>query len=599
MDGTSDANPMAYDKAKAGTHGVKPEDIDFLQPYEEYVMLSFNRSSRHFTLGPNFPPASESLKEYVPMLSPDDAYHKYGNHCKFDNFDRIRVWPWSDKPEIQDAFVQWYQELEPEYGDTWRMAGIYDLLQFCTIGLGESWDLVEAVLVFWSDTSNVFCFPWGLMTPTLLDVCVITSLSVIATVAMDGDVTDDDAAAAAAAAAGQPRSYGPFINENKGKLSRLHYIRFLALWLNRYVFPGKSFQMTMNWYHVAGRLAAGEQMNLVQAALAMLYHCLHKATPGFTEWWGELSTTMYGSGYEAIKTAFWIGKYVKPKVATGKNKDVGKAKAGGQKTKKSVTVAGGKAKSNSAKRAPTTTRRIRVTGNSVTVHGSDEELDSQESEKGSVALGESAATRRIESESGGTKSKKNLRVATSSTQPSSVKKAPPSIAALMARLERTKAASFIKVGVASNSPNIPLGVALQQIAEMFQLPAEEVYNTKYDQLKNLLSTIQTFLVDDSMVAAIRLILVETTQKQIEYTDVGLGEYESMTETMKKLHPKYQDAQQVVKGAQASWNFLKNTITRLMQTVGTAPNSPAAMDQVHPNQPVVIPNVGGGVAPEEA
>ncbi|CAI9113335.1 OLC1v1013917C1 [Oldenlandia corymbosa var. corymbosa] len=525
-------------------------------------------------------------------------------------------------------------------------------------GLGESRDLVEVVLGFWSGTSNVFCFPWEPMTPTLLDVCVITGLPTVATVAVDGSVTDDDAAAAGV---GQPRSYGPFISENKGKLSRLHHICFQALWLNIGIFPvesGKSlclevqqykrtfnrtqafktifesspdigvmvqqlsrdwwlksfgnichseaengrwdnigpFGLTSVWSHLLSvrdifygsksvqsrnvganmhaeyyhanmvarqfgfaqsvphfEVACWNTGRLGREKLTMAQYTAHKelmavrgrtspitpfkfcfeATPGFTEWWGELSNTMFGSGYEAIKTSFRIGKYVKPKAAAGeaeaepkgKNKGVGKAKAGGQKTKKTIAVAGGKAKPTPAKGAPTTTRRsTRLIGqkhsaieasnkeNPVTVHGSDEESDSQESEKSSIALGESVAAWKTASESGGAKSKKKLRAATSSTSLSYVKKDPPTVAALMARLERTKAASFIKVDVAPNSPDIPLGIALQQITDMFQLLAEEVYSKKYDQLKNLLSAIQTSLVDDNMAAAIRLILGEAAQK---------------------------------------------------------------------------------------
>ncbi|CAI9109151.1 OLC1v1008916C1 [Oldenlandia corymbosa var. corymbosa] len=423
--------------------------------------------------------------------------------------------------------------------------------------------------------------------------------------------------------------------------------------------------MIMDWYHVACRLAAGEQLNLGEAALAMLYHSLHEnwhnperdifygsksvqscnvgadihaeyyptnmvacqfgfsqsvphfkvsgwntvlgrekltmaqyakhwelmatlgktspttpfkfffeATPRFAEWWEDLSNTMYGSVYKAIKTAFRIGKYVKPKAvaveADFDPKEKGKAgrkeKDGPQKTKKTPIAAGGK-----AKQAPE---------NPVTVHGSDDEFDSQESDNGSATVGESIAAKKTVSKSGGAKSKKKLKAATSSTQTSSGKKAPPSVVALMAQV---------------------------------------VYNTKYDQLKSLLSAIQSSPIDDNMAATIRLILAEAVQKQIECQvcvphieeyqtayalqeknkllseqlvdqaaqleaeikkkmaeeanlmaklekvqtkrvelestlgaivadiDFALGEYGSMTETVEKIHPKYQDAGETSSG----------------------------------------------------
>ncbi|CAI9105929.1 OLC1v1004966C1 [Oldenlandia corymbosa var. corymbosa] len=533
MAGTRDATPMAYDKAKAATHGVKPEDIDFLQPYKEYVMLPFNQSSRHFTLGPNFPSVLENLKEFIPMLNPDDAYYKYENPCKFDNFDRIWVCPWSDKPETQEAFVQLYRELEPKYGDTWRMAGIYDSLKFCTIGFGESRDFVEAVLGFWSGTSNVFCFPWGPMTPTLLDVCVITGLPAIVTVAVDGNVKDDDAAAAVV---GQPMSYGHFISENKGKI----------------------------------RLTAGEQMNSAEAALAMLYHCLHETRhnqgstlcgptwllhfwlymyfpslkqegifpvgngeplclgvqqfnkPTFNgmqafkivfesipdvvvmvrqlsqDWWHKSFDDICHSVTESGKwnntglfglTSVWSHLLSARDIFYG-SKSLQSQNVGADMHAEYYPANMVARQFEFAQSVPHFEVSCRNTGrlgrekltmeNLVIVHGSDEESDSQESDKGSVASG-------------------------------------VSIAAIKAMSE-----------------------------------TEEVYGTRYNQLKTLLSAIQTSLVDDSMAAAIGLISTEAAQKEIE-----------------------------------------------CQTVGTASNSPTTMDQARPEQPEVVSTARRNVVSEGA
>ncbi|CAI9115002.1 OLC1v1015834C1 [Oldenlandia corymbosa var. corymbosa] len=274
-----------------------------------------------------------------------------------------------------------------------------------------------------------------------------------------------------------------------------------------YVFPGKSFQMTMDWYHVAGRLAAGIQMNLAEAALAMLYHCLHEArhNPG---------STLCGPVWLLHFLLYMYFPSLKPEgifpVDNGKPLCLGKQKVdggimlvhlashqygaiccqqgtssmisftGGQKGKKTAAVAGGKAKPTVAKEVPTSScRSNRITGqtrakseasikdHTVTVHSSEEDSDSQESEKGSVAIGESSIAKKAMSETGGSKSKKRLKTASSSTQLNSAKKAPPSVAAPMARLEQTKAAAYVKVDGASSSSDIPLGVCLLQITEMF------------------------------------------------------------------------------------------------------------------------------------
>ncbi|CAI9115260.1 OLC1v1016113C1 [Oldenlandia corymbosa var. corymbosa] len=560
------------------------------------------------------------------------------------------------------------------------------------------------------------------MTPTLLDVCVITGLPVIADVAVDSHVTDDDAAVAAA---GQLRSYGPFINENKGHTSRLHHIRFPAMWLNRYVFPRKSFQMTMDWYHVVGKLASGVQMNLAEAILAMLYHCLHEArhnpvdtlsgplwllhfwlymyflslkpkgihpvesgeplclvvhqysapnydatqvfktvfestpnieasvqqlshdwwhksfgevchaeaengkwsshgkfglasvwshllsvrdlfygcksaqsrnvvadmhvenypanmvarqfgfaqsvphfdvscwntgrlgrekltmsqytthrvlmdlrgrsaatipfnfcfdvTPGFADWWYELSIGMYSSGFEAIKTSFGIGKFAKNKsvggVAETKKKGDTAAKSGGQSSTKRTDNRRCQGKKGTGKDAPTSTRRSkRLIGkkrsateisnkeNPVSVSKSEEEeTECPGSKKGSIAVAEDRVVQKTVLDIGGARSKKVMKTSSSSAPTASGKKAPPSLESLKARLERTKAAAYVRIEETSRVPEMPLVAALQQITEMFPLSAEEVYNERYDQLSQLLAVMQNSIIEGNMAAAIRLV----------------------------------------------------------------------------------------------
>ncbi|CAI9108278.1 OLC1v1007847C1 [Oldenlandia corymbosa var. corymbosa] len=535
MAGAGAVNPMTFDRVKAKTHGAKPRDAGALQRTKERVIVPFKSDARQLTLGPNFPSALENLKEYIPMLNPELPYYKYENPYKFENWAWLRVWPWSDKREIQKAFVQRYHELEPEYPDTWKMGGIYDLLKFSTIGLGESRDLVEAVLGFWSGSNNVLCFPWGLMTPTLLDVCIITGLPAVAYVVVDGHVIDDDAAAVVA---GQPRSYGPFINEKKRHTSRLYHIQFLAMWLNMYVFPGKSFQMTMDWYHVAGRLASGVQMNLAEAILAMLYHCFHEAThnPSVTlcspvwvlhfwlyiyfpslkpeDWWYELSIGMYRSGFEAIKTFFGIGKFAKNKSVggvaetekKGKRKSDAAAKTGGLSSKKSTATADVRAKTSTGKDAPTSTRRSkRLIGrkrsatevsnkeNLVSVFESEEEeAESPGSEKGSVAVAEDRAAQKTAPEIGGARSKK----------------------------EKNK---LLSEQLIEQAGKLETNIKEAVVAELKEKAELEKVQAKRKQLEAELSGV------------------------VADTDVALDGYGRMTTVVNQLLPKFQDAGKVVEG----------------------------------------------------
>ncbi|CAI9095117.1 OLC1v1030978C1 [Oldenlandia corymbosa var. corymbosa] len=64
------------------------------------------------------------------------------------------------------------------------------------MGIFDNKVLLGVASRFWSSSSIVFCFPWGFMTPTLLNVAVITCVPVVADVTIDGDNEGADAAQA-------------------------------------------------------------------------------------------------------------------------------------------------------------------------------------------------------------------------------------------------------------------------------------------------------------------------------------------------------------------------------------------------------------------
>ncbi|CAI9117840.1 OLC1v1019325C1 [Oldenlandia corymbosa var. corymbosa] len=338
-------------------------------------------------------------------------------------------------------------------------------------------------------------------------------------------------------------------------------------------------------YHPANMVA--RQFGFAQSVPHVEVSCWNTGRHGRE----KLTTVQYAAHRElmvtwAIKTAFRIGKYVKPKAAVGeaetepkgKGKCGAKAKTGAQKGKKTTVVARGKVQPIAAKGVPTSTRRSsRLIGpkratSEASNKSSDEELDSQGSEKGSAAVGDSTVAKKAMSETGGSKSKKRLRTTSSSNQPDSGKKAPPTVAALLARLEQTKAAAYVKVDVSASAPNIPL--------------------------------------DDSMAAAIRLVAAEAAQKQIEcqvcvphieeyHTAYGLQEKNMMLSV--QLVDQAAQLEAKIKKAMAEETELKRRWEKCKLsdwTVGTAPNCPIATGQAHSDRPEEVPTQGGSAAPEE-
>ncbi|GAU23874.1 hypothetical protein TSUD_369820 [Trifolium subterraneum] len=73
-------------------------------------------------------------------------------------------------------FIPWLNRMEEDFGDYWKMYGIYDLIQFTRIGPQCQQEMLIAAMHFWEKSTNTFQFPFEMLTPTLLDVAALTGL---------------------------------------------------------------------------------------------------------------------------------------------------------------------------------------------------------------------------------------------------------------------------------------------------------------------------------------------------------------------------------------------------------------------------------------
>jgi hypothetical protein len=64
------------------------------------------------------------------------------------------------------------------YQPLWESIGIADALSLSLSPLEKDENLLKTIGYFWSDALNCFLFGHGLMTPTLLDVMMITGLNI-------------------------------------------------------------------------------------------------------------------------------------------------------------------------------------------------------------------------------------------------------------------------------------------------------------------------------------------------------------------------------------------------------------------------------------
>jgi hypothetical protein len=83
--------------------------------------------------------------------------------------DSLRAWP--NPPE---GWVAWYNRVARVHQSTWEAIGIADALSLSLSPLEKNENLLKTIGYFWSDALNCFSFGHSLMTPTLMDVVMIT-----------------------------------------------------------------------------------------------------------------------------------------------------------------------------------------------------------------------------------------------------------------------------------------------------------------------------------------------------------------------------------------------------------------------------------------
>jgi hypothetical protein len=89
---------------------------------------------------------------------------------------------WSDSlsawPNPPEGWVTWYNRVANTYQPTWESIGIADDLSLSLSSLEKNENLVKTIDYFWYDALNCFLFGHGPMTPTLLNVMMITGLDI-------------------------------------------------------------------------------------------------------------------------------------------------------------------------------------------------------------------------------------------------------------------------------------------------------------------------------------------------------------------------------------------------------------------------------------
>ena len=155
----------------------------------------------------------------------------------------------------------------------------YDIGQCITLSLSEmarNEPMLVSASYFWSDALNTFLFGHGPMTPTLLDVLMLTGLNIHAP-----DRSYDFLSKASCKL--ETRNIGAwkgYIEKNSktGGADLREHIAFLNMWLEKYIFCGKTVGPTSNHLKMAETLAEGNMIPLGKHLLGSVYHLLHQVS---------------------------------------------------------------------------------------------------------------------------------------------------------------------------------------------------------------------------------------------------------------------------------------------------------------------------------
>nr|BAD45756.1 aminotransferase-like [Oryza sativa Japonica Group] len=166
----------------------------------------------------------------------------------------FKSWPSLEKPTPDKSWITWYQRVSASKKVHWDEIRIGQALALTTANSAKDEHLMTAATYFWSNTINAFLFNQGPMTPTLIDITMITGL----------DVTS---------------SANPMSMNTKNQFDfKTKNIAFLLMWLEKFLFCGSSCGPTTNWQFVAEALESKKEFPLGKILLGYLYQMLNNAS---------------------------------------------------------------------------------------------------------------------------------------------------------------------------------------------------------------------------------------------------------------------------------------------------------------------------------
>ena len=177
-------------------------------------------------------------------------------------------------PSVTPGCINWFRRIANVQRTNWEEYGISQCLNLSLSEMIRSEPMLISASYFWSDALNAFMFNHGPMTPTLMDVVILTGLNI--------HVADRPFRLLEKASFKiETKSIGGwkgYIGKNMktGSVSVREHTAFLNMWLEKFIFCGKAVGPTNNNLKLAENLATGNPVPLGKHLLGSVYHLLHQ-----------------------------------------------------------------------------------------------------------------------------------------------------------------------------------------------------------------------------------------------------------------------------------------------------------------------------------
>jgi hypothetical protein len=153
--------------------------------------------------------------------------------------DSLRAWP-----NPLEGWVAWYNRMTRVHQSTWETIGITDALSLSLSPLDKNENFLKTIGYFWSDALNCFLFGHSPMTPTLMDVVMITGLYIASPSPSAYSLSEVPFRLFFKS---ECTNWDAYLNKHvkiKGPVTEREHTTFLNFWLEYFIFCGPSLTPT-------------------------------------------------------------------------------------------------------------------------------------------------------------------------------------------------------------------------------------------------------------------------------------------------------------------------------------------------------------------